>query len=224
MAKVIPLFQVLFFIGIATACNLPARNTLTPTTEVSITGPATPLATSTFLVGDLGWGAIHGTITDSTTGLPIVNATVTCKHSSYTSPSLCNTNTVTDEDGKYAFAQNFFHDTDRVQLEVQAQGYLTQSIDVNFLTSPWLNADFALTPADTNPPPVISCTQPACGPYEALMCPQGDCPNGCGYVCATPAAICTPPICAIGANEVYYCSGVCPGGCGTTCATITPAP
>lgn len=224
MAKAISLFQALFFMVFAAACNLPAVNTLTPTIEVSTTEPATSLATSTFLVGDLGWGAIHGTVTDAASGLPIANATVTCRHSSYTSPSLCNTSTVTDKDGKYTFAQNFFHDTDRVQLEVQAQGYVTQSMEVNFLTSPWLNADFTLISADTNQQPEVTCTQPACAPYEALMCSQGDCPNGCGYVCATPAAICTPPICAIGVNEVYYCSGVCPGGCGTTCATITPSP
>jgi poly-gamma-glutamate capsule biosynthesis protein CapA/YwtB (metallophosphatase superfamily) len=35
-------------------------------------------------------------------------------------------------------------------------------------------------------------------------------------------AICTPPRCAIGSGETYYCAGVCPGGCGTTCATTTP--
>jgi hypothetical protein len=36
--------------------------------------------------------------------------------------------------------------------------------------------------------------------------------------------MCTPPACAIGTSEVYYCSGECPGGCGTTCATFTPGP
>jgi hypothetical protein len=36
--------------------------------------------------------------------------------------------------------------------------------------------------------------------------------------------VCTPPRCAIGTSETYYCPGVCPGGCGTTCATYTPTP
>ncbi len=36
--------------------------------------------------------------------------------------------------------------------------------------------------------------------------------------------VCTPPLCAIGTNETYYCPGNCPGGCGTTCATYTPTP
>jgi hypothetical protein len=41
---------------------------------------------------------------------------------------------------------------------------------------------------------------------------------------ATFMVVCTPPRCAIGTNETYYCPGVCPGGCGTTCATFTPTP
>jgi hypothetical protein len=36
--------------------------------------------------------------------------------------------------------------------------------------------------------------------------------------------VCTPPVCAIGTNEIYYCPGTCPGGCGTTCATFTVTP
>jgi hypothetical protein len=36
--------------------------------------------------------------------------------------------------------------------------------------------------------------------------------------------VCTPPPCAIGTRETYYCPGICPGGCGTTCATFTPTP
>lgn len=38
----------------------------------------------------------------------------------------------------------------------------------------------------------------------------------------TPIIQCTPPVCAIGVNEVYFCPQECPGGCGTTCATYTP--
>jgi len=41
---------------------------------------------------------------------------------------------------------------------------------------------------------------------------------------STPAPVCTPPVCAIGTNEVYFCREECPGGCGTTCATYTPVP
>lgn len=41
---------------------------------------------------------------------------------------------------------------------------------------------------------------------------------------ATFMVVCTPPPCAVGTSESYYCPGVCPGGCGTACATYTPMP
>lgn len=41
---------------------------------------------------------------------------------------------------------------------------------------------------------------------------------------AVPSIQCTPPPCAIGINETYYCPDICPGGCGTVCATYTPSP
>jgi hypothetical protein len=41
---------------------------------------------------------------------------------------------------------------------------------------------------------------------------------------ATFMVVCTPPACAIGTSEAYYCPGICNGGCGTTCATYTPTP
>ncbi|MGQ9834022.1 MAG: hypothetical protein ACUVRJ_09545 [Candidatus Villigracilaceae bacterium] len=40
---------------------------------------------------------------------------------------------------------------------------------------------------------------------------------------AMPSIQCTPPPCAIGINEIYYCPEICPGGCGTVCATYTPS-
>ncbi len=207
---------------VAQQATISETPSVTPTTAQPTTPPP---AITVVIVGDLGKGAIHGKVTDSTTGAPIAGAKVTCWHSSYTSTTLCNISVVTAQDGTYIFPESFFHDTDRVQLEVQAQGYVTQTIKLNFLVSPWLQMNFALAPAAVTQPPQAMCTQPACGPYESLFCPGGTCPGGCGYICATPAAICTPPLCAIGTSEVYYCkSGVCPGGCGTTCATYTPAP
>jgi hypothetical protein len=239
--KIIFLLETLLTFALAISCNLPWQtaaptSTLTQTPEMKKTAtlpptvsetPTPPVVititiTKTAIVGDLGWGTIHGRVTNAATGEPIVGARVACQHSSYTSTALCNSSVVTAEDGTYAFPESFFHDTDRVQLEVQAQGYTTQITNVNFFASPWLNANFALVPVET---PQAVCTQPACGPYEALVCPQGNCMGGCGYICVTPAAICTPPVCAIGTSEVYYCpGGGCAGGCGTTCATFTPSP
>ncbi len=53
-----------------------------------------------------------------------------------------------------------------------------------------------------------------------------DTPTTMPTTTATPTAtymiLCTPPPCAIGTSETYYCPSLCPGGCGTTCATYTP--
>jgi len=42
--------------------------------------------------------------------------------------------------------------------------------------------------------PILMCTPPACAPGESYACPTGDCPGGCGTVCAapTPTAISGP--------------------------------
>lgn len=238
--KVIFLLVILFTLSAAISCNLPSTqstptpspsetpvvvlNTATIETAISETPPFIAI-TTTFIAGDLGWGAIRGEVTDTITGAPIVGATVTCWHYSYISPARCDSSIVTDKDGAYIFTDIYFHDTDHIQMKVEFPGYVTQTIDIRSIITPWLTADFALVPDLNTASPQIACTQPACGPYEALACPAGNCPNGCGYVCITPAAICTPPVCAIGTSEVYYCeSGVCAGGCGTTCATFTPAP
>jgi hypothetical protein len=114
------LLLLVLSLSVLLSCRLPV--TPTPTLET-----VTP--TATYIVGDLGWGSIYGKVTDATTGQPIVGATVTCSHSSYTSPTTCNASTVTTQDGTYAFPDVFFHDTDRVRLEVRLQGYVTQTSD-----------------------------------------------------------------------------------------------
>ena len=40
--------------------------------------------------------------------------------------------------------------------------------------------------------PILMCTPPACGPGETHTCPSGDCPGGCGTVCAAPTAVTGP--------------------------------
>jgi hypothetical protein len=227
--KVIFLFVTLLCVAMIASCSLPG---LSATPDIKNTATAQPttasptvIITNTGIVGDLGWGVIHGKVTDAGTGAPIVGAKVTCWHYSYTSPARCNTSILTNQDGEFVFTDIYFHDTDHIQVKVEARGYATQTTDARFFTWPSLTADFALVPAVSVEPPSAVCTQPACGPYEALTCPLGNCTGGCGYICATPAAICTPPACAIGTSEVYYCSsGGCAGGCGTTCATFTPGP
>jgi hypothetical protein len=54
-------------------------------------------------------------------------------------------------------------------------------------------SDFYPSPAvDGAETPVLMCTPPACGPGEVFACPTGDCPGGCGTVCAAPTVVSGP--------------------------------
>ena len=195
--KITSLFLFFFSILLIAACNLgKVLSTPIPTASDTPSPIITPLASTTPfpLAGDLGWGAVYGKVTDATTGAPILNAKITCEHSSYTSPARCQGDTFTNKDGNYYFTNIFFHDTDKIHLRVSAPGYEPKEFEQSFFIFPELISDFALSPS------AIIITPP------------------------TPIIMCTPPLCAIGTSEVYFCSGTCPGGCGTTCATFTPAP
>jgi len=180
------LFASLLLGLLLAACNLDG-GMVTPSS--SVTPIPSTTSTATWLGGDLGWGSVNGVIVDAWSGAPIPGAIVTCEHYSYTSTYTCNTSTTTDADGKFTFEDIFFHDTDRLTLNVTAAGYATKTFEQGFFTQPGLTVNFSFMPSDY-----------------------------------TPRPICTPPLCAIGTSEVYFCSGSCPGGCGTTCATYTPTP
>lgn len=97
-------------------------------------------------VGDLGWGEVHGYVSDSITGNAISSATVTCQHSSYTSPSPCMGSVVTSAVGLFLFTNVFFHDTDTIKLSVTAPGYQSQEYTQSSFTMNDMMADFLLTP------------------------------------------------------------------------------
>jgi hypothetical protein len=111
------------------------------TRSASKTSSGTPVA------GDLGWGTIHGSVTDAVTGAAIAGATVSCEHFSYTSPSTCAGTTTTSEDGSYLFENIFFHDTDRITITAQASGYQSQEITSTAFTAADLQADLSLSPS-----------------------------------------------------------------------------
>jgi carboxypeptidase family protein len=100
--------------------------------------------------GDLGWGFVHGKITDATTGAPIAGATVTCDHHSYTSPVLCSGTATTNADGIFIFGKVFFHDTDTIHLTVQAQGYQAQEVTQSSFTTADMESNIALQLNTTN--------------------------------------------------------------------------
>jgi hypothetical protein len=99
------------------------------------------------IVGDLGWGTIHGKVLDVATGEPVIGATVTCQHSSYTSPTPCSGTVITNAQGMYTFMNVFFHDTDTVKLTVQASGYQTQEITQTAFTVADMEKDVSLSKA-----------------------------------------------------------------------------
>ena len=136
-----------------------------------------PWATIIPSVGDLGWGSVYGMIRDGVTNLPLEGATITCVHSSYTSPYPCNGITTTNSDGIYAFTGVFFHDTDRITLIVEMPGYTPLRFEQDFFTQPEFHADLGLFPADDGtftPTPFIMCTPPACSDGVWLVATQMD--------------------------------------------------
>jgi hypothetical protein len=87
--------------------------------------------------GDLGYGMVHGTVTDAS-GAPIPNATVICGHQSYSSQFYCAGVLTTNADGTFAFTNVFFHDTDAIYVTVQAAGYEETTVSQSFFgTNDW---------------------------------------------------------------------------------------
>lgn len=173
-------------------------NSLTMTAVMGSTLAAIPSSTSppwaTIVpsIGDLGWGSVYGIIKDGVTNLPLEGATITCVHSSYTSPYPCKGITITNSDGIYAFTGVFFHDTDRIVLLVEMPGYTPLRFEQDFFTRPEFHVDlglFPVTDATLTPTPYIVCTAPACSD-GVLTCgnPNG-CLGGCGTVCVAMTSI-----------------------------------
>ena len=135
---------IMLIVCLISSC-VPDTNLQSPI-PVEPTVATMPVTTDTPLpiAGDLGWGKIHGKVTDAVTGSAVVGAKVTCSHHSFTSPKTCSGNVTTDEDGIYIFDQIFFHDTDSVQLIVQTPGYQKQEIMQTFFTMPDMQANVAL--------------------------------------------------------------------------------
>lgn len=103
-------------------------------------------STPILLVGDLGLGLVHGRITNAATGEPISNASVTCDHYSYHPVSACSGTVLTNANGEYAFNNVFFHDTDTIQITVQANGYQPQEFSRSAFTMNDMALNLALTP------------------------------------------------------------------------------
>jgi hypothetical protein len=139
--------------------------------------------------GDLGWGSVYGVILDGITMKPIEGATVRCEQASYVIEYRCHGVTTTNQDGVYSFNPIFFHDTDRITLTIDAPGYVTVEYEQSSFTQAELHGDFGLFTVESltvTPPPLISCTPPACTNGVLACGLEAGCPGGCGTVCTSP--------------------------------------
>lgn len=59
-------------------------------------------------------------------------------------------------------------------------------------TSPPVDESSPAPQPEIGETPVLMCTPPACATGETYACPSGDCPGGCGTVCAPPTSITGP--------------------------------
>lgn len=137
MKKRFTVFMI-FCLSVA-GCSSSIEVVAMSTANSSISKTATPLP-----AGDLGFGEIHGKITDSLTGTPIEGAVITCEHHSFTSPATCSGTATTDANGMYKFENVYFHDTDTIKVTVQATGYQTQEFTNGFFKMADLEMDVML--------------------------------------------------------------------------------
>lgn len=191
-----PALSATFEISATPVCDFPCpADSFTLTAAMGLTFVAIPSRTpppwATVIPseGDLGWGAVYGSIVDGFSGLPLEGATLTCEHSSTVSLYLCNGVTTTNSEGMYYFTDVYFHESDQITLTVEARGYVPLIFDVGEALIPPADflTDLGLFPladgtATATPIPVM-CTAPACSD-GILVCgvPDG-CPLGCGTIC-----------------------------------------
>ena len=149
--------------------------------QTSIAGAitATPTLTPILNAGDLGYGNVHGLVTDASNQVPIDGAVVTCSHSSYTSYPHCSGTRITSNGGydSYYFTGVFFHDTDQITVSIDAPGYISQSVTQSFFTVADMRADFALQPINTPTPDPGTCS-----PVDATISAPFT-QNGAGSYC-----------------------------------------
>ncbi len=140
-----------YLVNLDGTCNSD-KSKLGPYTFNMVNHVATQSSSATHqpVPGDLGVGMIHGTITDASTGAPILNAVVTCEQHSYTSAPPCSGTVLTNADGTYAFNNVFFHDTDTIKIMVQATGYQSQEFSRFAFTTNDFPLDLALNPTQQN--------------------------------------------------------------------------
>jgi hypothetical protein len=77
------------------------------------------------------WCTVTGAVYAKTDGMDneLAGATVTLYQTSYCSPTSGQYQTTTSPDGRYTMEEVFFHDTDRIRIQVESEGYETVEWD-----------------------------------------------------------------------------------------------
>ena len=70
-------------------------------------------------------------------------------------------------------------------------GQIIPPLEIGTATAPAEPTSMATVAPSIDETPILMCTPPACAPGEVYVCPGGDCPGGCGTICAAPTP--TPP-------------------------------
>jgi len=115
-------------------------------TSLPATPPGPTSSPTVWVAGDLGYGTVSGTVTDSSTGEPVPGAIVVCEQHSYNPQAPCDGQRTALEDGSFVFENVFFHDTDNITLAVAADGYVSRSVGSSFFTQAGLYLEVALDP------------------------------------------------------------------------------
>lgn len=95
-------------------------------TETAVEGQAaSPKPTETPDPCTGWWCAVRGVVYADAiqSGNALAGASVTLGQFSYCSPTSGQHQTITGHDGTFEFGEVFFHDTDRIWIEVEAEGY-----------------------------------------------------------------------------------------------------
>jgi hypothetical protein len=105
-----------------TGCTI-IKAVLTPTSIATLIPTITPTFTQDPCTG--WWCTITGVVYAETIhfGNELGDVTVTLHQTSYCSPTSGQHQTTTGPDGRFEFSDVFFHDTDRIRIQVESEGY-----------------------------------------------------------------------------------------------------
>jgi len=97
----------------------------TPTTTPPLADRSTPTPTATPDPCTGWWCTVNGVVyaDEVQSGKELAGVSLRLHHSSYCSPTRGEHRAVTGLDGTFEFGEVFFHDTDRIRIQIESAGY-----------------------------------------------------------------------------------------------------